>query len=420
MKKIDFDALIKEARNTPSLPEARARELFTEFEARLAAKKIRPKIAPAALFAGLGMTGVLLGLLAVFIFHPFGQAVKGTEVVVRANVLPPEKLKVGNTYVFRQTSKSEPVKEVALTFGEATVVKLESRSEKRDFWTLQNGVIAVDNRNAVYKNRIQIGPYVFDEIGTAYVLSKTNDSARLSVAAGLVRVSNVESARVEEIAPGANWMGRVSENGIKTDLSPKPDLAARLASWRQGAEFSWVGPADLLLVKKGQCLRVDLRTGEKKSEFRLEIPTQIRTIRFSDEALAVATHSDFLYFADRNGETTSVRVGSQSAENIFWFGKRLAFVNAEGKISIYGPSHELEKSFTVLTGSLWEGVLVSDRFLVLPDTSARLVVVDLERASVVKELPLEEPAAGRLERKASFVEVPLPGKKIAIEDKNIF
>jgi len=420
MKKIDFKALVSEARNVPVLPEARARELFSDFERRLAAKKIAPRMRPAALFAGLGMSGVLLGALAIFIFVPFGKGGSGSQVVVRTKILAPEKLQAGSTYVFQKAAKSEPVKEVALTFGEATVITLEARSEKRDSWTLQNGVISVDNRNAVYKNRIQIGPFVFDEIGTAYVLSKTNECARLFVETGVVRVSNVETSRVEEVAQGGNWKSRVRESAGKPVAPAQPDLADKLASWQKGAEFSWIGRTDLFVVKNGLCLRVDLKSGWKKNEFRLEVPAPIRTIRFSDEAVAVATHSDFLYFFDGNGARTSVRVGSQSAENMFWFKDRLAFVNAEGKLSVYGPTRDLEKSFSVMTGSLWEGVLLSDHILVLPDTSARLVVVDLEKVLVAKEIPLEEPAAGRLEKKGGLVEVPLSGKKMVVDEKSLY
>lgn len=419
MKKIDFDALVKEARTSQPLSEARAKELFKDFERRIAARKTRPKIRPAALFAGLGMSGVLLGALAVFIFLPFGRGRAEPQVVVNEKRLAPEKLHAGSVYVFQKAAKTEPEKEVVLTFGEGAVVKLEARLEKRDLWQIQSGVVAIDNRNPIHKNRIQVGPFIFDEVGTAYVVSRTNECARLFVEKGLVRVSNMETSRMEEIGQGGQWKGLVSENAVKPAQTPVPDIGEKLASWKKGAEFSWVGRENLFVVKGGECLRVDLKSGDKKHAFRLEVPAPIRTIRFSDEAVAVATHSEFLYFFDRNGARTSARVGSQSAENLFWFKDRLAFVNAEGKLSIYGPSRELEKSFHVLKGSLWEGLVLSDRYAVLPDTSARLVVVDLEKESVVKEFPLEEPATGRLEIKGTFVEVPLSGKKIAVDEKSL-
>ncbi|MBL8994955.1 MAG: hypothetical protein JNM63_16525, partial [Spirochaetia bacterium] len=365
MKKINFDELVREARNMPTLPEARARELFADFERRLAVKKTRPRIRPVALFAGLGMSGVLLGALAIFIFIPRVNDGSGSRVMVQNKNLAPGKLKAGNTYVFQKAARTEPVKEVALNFGEATVAKLEARSGVRDSWTLQSGVIHVDNRNTAYKNRIQVGPFVFDEIGTTYVLSKTNDCARLFVEAGIVRISNVETSRVDDVGQGRNWKGLVPESSDKSVGPSEPRLAEKLNTWKKGAEFSWVGRTDLLLVKRGQCLRVDLKSGDKKNEFRLEVPATIRTICFSDEAVAVATHSDFVYFFDRNGVRASARVGSQTAENLFWFNNRLAFVNAEGKLLIYGPTRELERSFPVLTGSLWEGILLSDHILVL-------------------------------------------------------
>jgi hypothetical protein len=413
---VSLDQALSDLRRQDQQAPLQAERLLGQFHERLG--KAPPAIRARTKLAWFFLPAAALGLVAVLalFFLPAKDGVRSSETAVRAVTAPRVsalQIKTGQAYRFEQAAHIEAVTDHELRVTAGSTLTLTARTESSMGWELKKGRVDVVHRTkGIFTNFFTAGPWVILEIGTAYSLSRGETHLEVAVSEGQVLARNGLSGESHVIPQGGRRNIPIladPQPAARLDATPKPARGneVSLADLTAASERHATSRSFLHLVGKGRYQRYSLSHPALQSECAIELPSSTRGLFAVDDRLWALTTSEYLYTWNAEGERKSIRCGLVSGANLYAARGRWYVVNAEGEIQEYDEQTELRRRQKVLRGSLWEGVIVQDRYLVLPDLSGNLATIDLQNDFDPKELPIAGQINAPLTLGKGGVRVPL-------------
>jgi hypothetical protein len=414
----DKEALAKE--NSP--PET----LYLEFQKRLAAS---PAMAPqpeirsrlAWWVPALAVALLVIAFSWVATSRANKPSLDGPRQITKTRVEIRD-LEPLTVYRFQRTVQIETALSNALSIEAGAVARLVSSDPSGNRWELREGTLRVSNQTALrYANVIQAAGHTLREIGTAFDVACHDGSLDLRVHEGAVEITRDRDGQRTIVSRGASWSLQAPLPAPETPGRPVPQNAPK--GLARGALIDGTGvvsetPTAIHLLRGDSWLRYDRGDDgglfQPVFERRIQPPPDPWFIAPAGAALAVATHTEYLYFFDATGSRTGVRVGVLSCRQVFFGGGKTWVVNAAGELFEIDRNFRIVRKEKILTASLWEGLLVDGPrpVLVLPDVEARIVFVDLNSGTHrVRALPTVAKASPRPAAGGVFI----PGPDLVID-----
>ncbi|MBN8216700.1 MAG: hypothetical protein J0L75_08650 [Spirochaetes bacterium] len=386
-----LEEVLGEMRRRDAGAEIPAQRLLAQFHDRLqAAAPARRRPALAWFLAPAAVLG-LLAAIAFLAVQPRG----GSQPLVRVVAAPKFSLgeiKIKTAYQFNQDTRIEGVSGHEIRVAPGTTLALTSKTPASTSWDLRQGRVDVVHRaTTLFSNTFTAGPWVVRELGTTYHLLRDPSSLEVAVLEGRIGarnaetgeafvITNHETRRIPLLAP---------EPALRiAPAAPHSGEPLSLANLIAGSDFHARSPSYLHRVLAGRYQRYTLSRAELRVERPIELPATTRGLLASDDRLWALTTSEYLYTWDASGARKTVRTGPISGANLYAVGERWVAVNTEGEVLEYDADIELRRRAKALSASLWEGVALRDRYLVLPDLSGHLVCLDLQGDLAPKSVPL--------------------------------
>lgn len=420
---ISLDQALSDLRRRDGETELPAERLLGQFHERL--KRAPPARRAVPKFAWFLVPAATLGLavaLAYIVLPSKGAGRPPVTVVqaVRAPQVSALQMETRQAYRFEQSARIEAVPDHEIRVSAGSTLTLAARTESTMGWELAKGRVDVVHRaKGAFTNTFTAGPWMILEIGTVYSLSRGESHLEVAVTEGQVAVRNKSSGESHIIPQGDRRSIPILSVPQTTDcLDASPKQARRnaisLADLATASERHARSRSYLHLVGKGRYQRYSLSGPALQSECAIDLPPSTRCLFAVDDRLWALTTSEYLYTWNAEGDRKSIRCGLVSGSNLYAVRGRWYVVNAEGEIQEFDEQAELRRRKKVLRGSLWEGVVVQDRYLVLPELSGNLAVIDLQSDLIPKEIPIAGQINAPLTLGEKGVRVPLESGEVEL------
>ena len=393
-------------------------------------KKNKELIKKMSMSWGISMIPTLALVLVVGIF--FSQKGRFISSAIVKSEIPLIELKEGHRYIFKQKTGVLSVARNQVSFSSDSKIKMIKKEVGLAQFELRHGSIDVDNQTGnLFKNAVEVEQFIITELGTKYTIDKDDKVIRLKVTQGLINIENHSHNWLQKVEPGEVWIYDI-ESGeerhpviLKNNKEEVDEEWLRKEALRK-AKVRWKNRRKALIEESNtyfeskNILHVQNKKTYRKyllkdlsliEEIPLKVPERIKFIKSDEKFLTIATHSEYFYFFDKSYRRTSIKPGHLTANNVFYMNNQIWIVNASGELLIYSQKFKFLKKVKIAKASLWEGLKIKDRYMVLPGVDPKLIIVDSKKDLQVKEYPLPSPAVGALQVTGLAIGIPVRGRQ---------